>query len=442
MIPLEEAQEFVLSRCSPLESVELPISDALMSVTAERVAATEQVPAFDNTAMDGYAVRAADTHPAPSRLRVVGTLAAGESTDVPLESGQAIRIMTGAPIPPGSDAVVMVERTREIGGGARDGGGSGGDGGRADGGEGGGEGVDGGEGRAGSDGGEGGGDGDWVELEVSVPPGNHLRRAGEDLQPGQVLFEAGCILRPAHIGALAGLGLATVRVTKRARVGVMSTGDELVDVPGPLAPGQVRDANRCSLLSLVAVAGAEPVDLGLARDDADSIREMIRRGVETCDAVVTSGGVSMGTYDLVKMVLDEMGEMAWMQVAIRPAKPLAFGLVEGVPVFGLPGNTVSCMVSFELFARPALWKMMGRSDLDGQRVTAAASEPLRRRADGKVHFARVLWQYCEGRYEVRSAGGQGSHQLSAMAAANGLAVLPDGEGVDAGEQVELICLHS
>ena len=281
-----------------------------------------------------------------------------------------------------------------------------------------------------------------MELEVSVPPGNHLRRAGEDLQPGQVLFEAGCTLRPAHIGALAGLGLATVRVTKRARVGVMSTGDELVDVPGPLAPGQVRDANRSSLLSLVAVAGAEPVDLGLARDDAESIRAMIRRGVETCDAVVTSGGVSMGTYDLVKMVLDEMGEMAWMQVAIRPAKPLAFGLVEGVPVFGLPGNTVSCMVSFELFARPALWKMMGRSDLDGQRVKAVASEPLRRRADGKVHFARVLWRYCEGRYEVRSAGGQGSHQLSAMAAANGLAVLPDGEGVDAGEQVELICLHS
>ncbi len=423
MIPLEEAQEFVLSRCSPLESVELPISDALMLVTAERVAATEQVPAFDNTAMDGYAVRAADTHPAPSRLRVVGTLAAGETTDVPLESGQAIRIMTGAPMPPGSDAVVMVERTREVDGGVGEvvvGGGGGSRVGEVDGGVG----------------------GDWVELEVSVPPGNHLRRAGEDLQPGQVLFEAGCTLRPAHIGALAGLGLPTVRVTKRARVGVMSTGDELVDVPGPLAPGQVRDANRCSLLSLVAAAGAEPLDLGLARDDADSIRAMITRGVETCDAVVTSGGVSMGTYDLVKMVLDELGEMAWMQVAIRPAKPLAFGLVEGVPVFGLPGNTVSCMVSFELFARPALWKMMGRSDLDGQRVTAVASEPLRRRADGKVHFARVLWQYCEGRYEVRSAGGQGSHQLSAMAAANGLAVLPDGDGVDAGEQVELICLHS
>ena len=142
------------------------------------------------------------------------------------------------------------------------------------------------------------------------------------------------------------------------------------------------------------------------------------------------------------MVLDEMGEMAWMQVAIRPAKPLAFGLVGGVPVFGLPGNTVSCMVSFELFARPALQKMMGRSDLGRQRVRAVASEPLRRRTDGKVHFARVIWRYREGRYEVRSAGGQGSHQLSAMAAANGLAVLPDGEGADAGEQVELILLHS
>lgn len=400
LIPLSEAREFVLSRCSVLEAAVLPISQALSLVTAEQVAATEQVPAFDNTAMDGYAVRAADTSPAPARLQVVGTLAAGETPRLTLRRGQAMRIMTGAPIPSGSDAVVMVERTREIDGGNR------------------------------------------VELEVSVPAGNHLRRAGEDLQPGQVLFDAGCVLRPAHLGALAALGLPAVKVIPRARVGVMSTGDELMDGPGALAPGQIRDSNRYSLLGLVAEAGAEPVDLGLARDDAEDIRAMISGGVERCDAVVTSGGVSMGTYDLVKMVLDEMGEMAWMQVAIRPAKPLAFGLVGGVPVFGLPGNTVSCMVSFELFARPALRKMMGRSDLGRQRVRAVASEPLRRRADGKVHFARVIWRYREGRYEVRSAGGQGSHQLSAMAAANGLAVLPDGEGVDAGEQVELILLHS
>ena len=390
----------MLSRCSVLEAAVLPISQALSLVTAEQVVATEQVPAFDNTAMDGYAVRAADTSPAPARLQVVGTLAAGETPRLTLRRGQAMRIMTGAPIPPGSDAVVMVERTREIDGGNR------------------------------------------VELEVSVPAGNHLRRAGEDLQPGQVLFDAGCVLRPAHLGALAALGLPSVKVIPRARVGVMSTGDELMDGPGALAPGQIRDSNRYSLLGLVAEAGAEPVDLGLARDDAEDIRAMISGGVERCDAVVTSGGVSMGTYDLVKMVLDEMGEMAWMQVAIRPAKPLAFGLVGGVPVFGLPGNTVSCMVSFELFARPALRKMMGRSDLGKQRVRAVASEPLHRRADGKVHFARVIWRYREGRYEVRSAGGQGSHQLSAMAAANGLAVLPDGEGVDAGEQVELILLHS
>ena len=400
LIPLSEAREFVLSRCSVQQAAALPISQALSLVTAEQVAATEQVPAFDNTAMDGYAVRAADTSPAPARLQVVGTLAAGETPRLSLRRGQAMRIMTGAPIPPGSDAVVMVERTREIDGGNQ------------------------------------------VELEVSVPAGNHLRRAGEDLQPGQVLFDAGCVLRPAHLGALAALGLPAVKVIPRARVGVMSTGDELMEGPGALAPGQVRDSNRYSLLGLVAEAGGEPVDLGLARDDAEDIRAMISGGVERCDAVVTSGGVSMGTYDLVKMVLDEMGEMAWMQVAIRPAKPLAFGLVGGVPVFGLPGNTVSCMVSFELFARPALQKMMGRSDLGRQRVRAVASEPLRRRADGKVHFARVIWRYREGRYEVRSAGGQGSHQLSAMAAANGLAVLPDGEGADAGEQVELILLHS
>ncbi len=369
-----------------------------MLVSAERVAAAEQVPAFDNSAMDGYAVRAEDTSPAPARLRILGTLAAGDFPREALSAGGAMRIMTGAALPPGADAVVMVERTRESP------------------------------------------DGEWVTLDVSVPAGNHIRRAGEDMQPGQVVFESGCLLRPAHLGTLAGLGVATVSATRRARVGVMSTGDELVAGPAALAPGQIRDSNRLSLLSLVAESGAEPVDLGLARDDAEEIREMITRGSQTCDAVITSGGVSMGSFDLVKSVLDEMGAMSWMQVAIRPAKPLAFGLVDDVPVFGLPGNTVSCMVSFELFARPALMKMMGRQSLHRQRLAALACEPLRRWPDGKTHFARVVWRYVDGVYEVRSAGGQGSHQLSAMAAANGLAVLPDGDGVDTGEPVELICL--
>lgn len=399
MIPLAEAQQVVIDRCAPLPTVTLPLVEALGHVTAGAVSAAEAVPAFDNTAMDGYAVRAADTEAAPVTLEVVDTLAAGRAPDVAVGPGQAVRIMTGAPIPPGADAVIMVERTRTLDGGGR------------------------------------------MVAEVSVPAGNHVRRAGEDLEVGRVVFEPGEVLQPAHVGVLAGLGIHAISVVRRPRVGVVSTGDELVDGSAPLALGQVRDSNRYSLLSLVREAGLEGVDLGLVRDDPEAIRATIARGAETCDAVLTSGGVSMGDYDCVKVVLDEMGEMSWMQVAIKPAKPFAFGLVGGTPVFGLPGNTVSSMVSFELLARPALRRMMGHGQLHRPRVQATAASPLRRRPDGKIHFARVVWSYHEGRYEVRSAGGQGSHQLSSLAAANGLAVLPDGHSAEAGDAVELIRLH-
>ena len=399
MIPLAEAQQVVIDRCGSLPTVRLPLVDALGHVTAGAVVATEAVPAFDNTAMDGYAVRSADTAAAPVTLDVVDTLAAGAVPTVSIGAGQAIRIMTGAPIPPGADAVIMVERTRSLDGGDR------------------------------------------VLAESSVPVGNHVRTAGEDLTVGKVVFEPGAVLQPAHLGVLAGLGIHEVDVVRRPRVGVMSTGDELVDTSEPLSLGQVRDSNRYSLLSLVNQAGLKGVDLGMVRDDPELIRATITRGVETCDAVLTSGGVSMGDYDCVKVVLDEMGEMSWMQVAIKPAKPFAFGMVRGTPVFGLPGNTVSSMVSFELLARPALRRMMGYRELHRPRVHATASAPLRRRPDGKIHFARVVWDYGDGGYEVCSAGGQGSHQLSSLAAANGLAVLPDGHGATEGDVVELIRLH-
>ena len=334
MIPLAEAQQVVIDRCAPLPTVELPLVDALGHVTAAAVTAAEAVPAFDNTAMDGYAVRAGDTAAAPATLDVVGTLAAGRAPDVGVGPGEAVRIMTGAPIPPGADAVIMVERTRALDGGGQ------------------------------------------VVAEVSVPVGNHIRRAGEDLEVGRVVFEPGEVLQPAHVGVLAGLGIHALNVVRRPRVGVISTGDELVDGPEPLALGQVRDSNRYSLLSLVCEAGLEGVDLGLVRDDPEVIRSTIAHGAATCDAVLTSGGVSMGDYDCVKVVLDEMGEMSWMQVAIKPAKPFAFGLVGGTPVFGLPGNTVSSMVSFELLARPALRRMMGHTQLHRPRVPGDRHRPV------------------------------------------------------------------
>ena len=401
MIPLTEAQERVLAGCGILDEVTVAVGDAQGLVTTETVVAPELVPPFDNTAMDGFAVRSADVADAPVTLAVAGTIAAGVPPDITVGAGQATRIMTGAVIPPGADAVVMVELTETSADGAE------------------------------------------VTVAQSVPVGNHIRRAGEDLTVGQTVFGPGEVLTPGHLGVLTSLGMYQVRVRPKARVGVMSTGDELVEGPQPLERGQIRDSNRHTLLALLAEAGCDPVDLGSMADDEEEISAGLRAGVEKCDALLTSGGVSMGEYDYVKKVLDEIGDMSWMQVAIKPAKPLAFGLVEGVPVFGLPGNPVSSMVSFELFARPGLRKMMGHppGSQHRQPVMGRVAERLGRRPDGKTHFARVRVDYADGEFLARSAGGQGSHQLSAMAAADALAVLPDGDGLDEGDPVSLLILR-
>ena len=406
MIGLAEARAYVLDGCAPLADAEVALADALGCVAAEGVVVAEPVPPFANTAMDGYAVRAADTAGAPCELDVVGLIAAGSAGDLTVGPGQAARIMTGAPMPPGADAVVMVERTEALA------------------------------------------DGDRVRIEVAVAPGTAVRPAGDDLQPGDPVVEPGQVLTPAHLGLLATAGRSAVRVVRRPRVGVLSTGDELVDGDAPLGPGQIRDSNRPTLLALVRQAGFEAVDLGTAADDEAAITAAIEGAAARCDALVTSGGVSMGDLDYVKVVLDRIGDMRWMQVAIKPAKPLAFGTVPRpggggrVPVFGLPGNPVSSAVSFELFARPGLRKLAGRAgdDLVRPAVRAVAGEALRRSPDGKVHFVRVATVIEDGRYVVRSAGGQGSHQLTALAAADALAVLPDGEGVAPGGEVEVLLL--
>jgi molybdenum cofactor synthesis domain-containing protein len=280
-----------------------------------------------------------------------------------------------------------------------------------------------------------------VRIEAMVEPGLHLRLPGEDVGVGDVVLHAGDVITPGHLGVLATLGIPDVAVVRRPRIGVLSTGDELVEGGGALLPGQIRDSNRGTLLALVAATGARAIDLGLVPDEADQITSAILRGISTCDAVLSSGGVSMGDVDLVKEVLDLLGEMRWMQVAIKPAKPFAFGMVDGIPVFGLPGNPVSSMVSFEVFARPAIRRLAGHPEdrLDRPRVAAVAPDGLERSPDGKIHFARVVVSIAEGgRLEARSAGGQGSHQLSAMASANGLALLPDGDGVKPGGRVHVL----
>jgi molybdenum cofactor synthesis domain-containing protein len=349
--------------------------------------------------MDGFAVRAADTVGAtkesPISLPVVGTIAAGSVAERPLAPGEAMRIMTGAPLPDGADAIIMVELTKP----------------------------------AGFD----------VDLLAEVPVGNHIRNAGDDIAAGAEILHPGTILSPGHLGVLASLGREVVQVYRRPRVGIMSTGDELVEGPEPLKPGQIRDSNRIILLSMAAEAGFEPVDLGLIPDDEAKIEQALLHGVSTCDAVITSGGVSMGDFDYVKAVLTRIGEFSWMQVAIKPAKPLVFGLLDDVPVFGLPGNPVSSMVSFELFARPGLRRMMGRLDAERPRIRAVLDEPIKRSPDGKTHFSRVFLSDDEaGGKRARLSGGQGSHQLTAMATANGLAVVPNGDGFEAGATVDVI----
>jgi molybdopterin molybdotransferase len=398
VIPVEEARRVILAACHELAAVSLPLGDALGCVTAAPVVAGHDVPSFANSAMDGFAVRAADTRGAPVTLRVVGTAAAGAAPGVAVGPGEAVRTMTGAVVAPGADAIVMVERTSP-----------------------------------GADG--------TVVVGVPAAVGDHIRGPGEDLRAGQILFEPGTELGPGHVGVLASVGAGRVDVIPPARVGVLSTGDELTSAPGALRPGQIRDSNRPMLLALVARAGCIPVDLGTAPDDEDAITAAIRRGVADCDAILTSGGVSVGDFDYVKTVLDRLGDMHWWQVAVRPAKPLAFGTVQGTPVFGLPGNPVSALVSFELFARPALRKMTGHRRLLRPEVTAVADEALKRSPDGKLHLVRVVGTTeDDGRLHVRSSGGQGSHLLRAMALANALALLPDGDGVAEGGSVKVMVL--
>ena len=400
MTPLEEVRELVLSHCSPRSVVEVSRRVAAGLVLAADVVATEPVPPFANTAVDGYALIAADTASGSAELRVIGEVAAGAVSSVAVTPGTAIRIMTGAPIPEGCDAVVMVEDTERLGDTA-------------------------------------------VRVNRVVDLGAAIRDAGSDVAVGATVFTAGTRITPMVEGVLASINANAVKVYSRVTVGVISTGDELVEDGSPLQPGQIRESNRPMLLRIIEEAGARAVDLGIVRDDEAKLEQALRDAVDVagCDVLVTSGGVSMGDYDVVKAVLGRIANMNWFQIAMKPAKPFAFGTLTNsrgvnVPIFGLPGNPVSSLMSFELIARPAIRTMMGMGDAFRPRVRAIVDEDVKRNPDGKIHFDRVhaTWG-ADGRVHVVRTGAQGSHQLASTSAANAIMAVPDGNGVKAGDEV-------
>jgi molybdopterin molybdotransferase len=404
MIPLQEAQQFVLDLCHPLPPKTLPLEDSLGLVASDTVHAVEQVPPFANSSMDGYAVRAIDTAGAPVSLTVIGSIMAGHPIDDIVDAGQAARIMTGAPLPMGADAVCMLEES------------------------------------------DTGTDGNTVTIHRQLQPGDFVRQPGLDVAVGDAIVVGGTVLTPAYLGLLANQGETRVLVHPRPRIGVLSTGDELFSGDGRLPPGKIRDANRHTLLALGRREGWNCVDLGIVGDDENALVEVLTQGATTCDAIVTSGGVSVGDLDLVRVVLEKMsaGKMRWMQVAIRPAKPFAFGVLgdSDTPVFGLPGNPVSAMVSFELFVRPALRLMGGHRDLHRPVICASTEGDLNRSPDGKLHLLRGVVSLAQGGgFRVRTNDGQESHQLKSMAEANALILLPDGTGARCGESVDVLLLE-
>ena len=397
MIARIDAQNTVLGAVARLEAIEVDREDAYRCVLAADVVSPEDVPPFANSAVDGYAVTLADMANGTAELVVSGTIAAGDAPEPEVTPGHAVRIMTGAPVPVGAEAIVMVEDSQRIGD-------------------------------------------DRVKLTAKVEPNQAIRPAGDDVKRGDTVFRVGDEVNAAVLGMLASMNVATVTVTRRPTVAVLSTGDELVDDGSELGPGQIRESNKTMLVRLVAEAGCDVVDYGIVRDDEAELEEVLRHASQHCDAIVTSGGVSMGDYDVVKAVLGRIADMHWMQIAIKPAKPFAFGKLNGTPIFGLPGNPVSSFVSFELFARPALRKMSGHTLPERLVVNVTAAAPFKRKPDGKEHFARAIVSANNGSLGAVPVGAQGSHQLAATALANALVILPDGNSVEPGDTVHALLL--
>lgn len=421
MISVEEALEKILQEVDILGEETVPLLDSLGQVLAEDVTSGINVPSLDNSAMDGYAVRSEDTRQAgvesPVILHIIDTVMAGAISRLEVAPGTAIRIMTGAPVPKGADSVVPFEDTDE-------------------------------ETRRKAAAGK-----PLTEVGVlgKIIPGDNIRKAGEDIARGAIILRKGTVIRPAEIGLLASLGNRRVKVIRRPVVGVLATGNELVDINQPLSAlseGKLYDSNTYSIASLVKRYGGIPRILGIALDREDSLVTKLHQGLDA-DMVLTIGGVSMGDYDMVKDILASEGEMVFWKVRVKPGKPLAFGMLRGagkkgtarnIPHLGLPGNPVSCMVSFELFVRPALLKMMGRTSYAKPIIEAVMEETVRN-TGGRRLYDRAIVAKRDGRYFVRLTGPQGSGILTSMSRANGLVMIhEDRKEVKKGEVVPVMML--
>jgi molybdopterin molybdotransferase len=390
---VEEALDAILAdvRLTGVESVSLDRCVGRVPATFTFAAAGD-VPPFDNSAMDGFAVRSAD---APGRLRVTGEVAAGASEQLQVGGGEAVRIMTGAPMPAGADAVVPIEDARETG--------------------------------------------DEVEV-PEVAPGTYVRKAGHDTRAGESVAMASEPLGPAGVAVLASLGLGTVEVRRRPRVAILSTGDELRPPGAELARGQIHDANGPSLAAAVEEAGGEALILPRVGDDAAAIEVEVRAATREADLLVVSGGVSVGRHDHVRNVIERIGRLDLWRIRVQPGKPLAFGTVDGLPILGLPGNPVSALITFELFARPLLRRMLGLTGSGRLTLPAVAAERMTKDPHRRAYLRVIVTRGTNG-LEARSAGGQASSQLRPLAAANGLLIVPEGEpAAEVGETYDALLL--
>jgi molybdopterin molybdotransferase len=386
MISVEEALERILAEITPLSTIRVPLPESLGHILAEDVISQEDIPPFANSAMDGFALLSHDSQPRDGqspRLRITGAVAAGYVADHPVEPGTAMRIMTGAPVPPGADTVIQVELTRSN--------------------------------RPESE---------WVEIMQEVAPGNNIRPAGEDMRSGQTVLLRGTEIGPWEIGVLATLGWTDVPVIRRPRVAILGTGDEVVDVHEPLRPGKIRNSNSYLLEAAVRKAGAEPQRLGVARDTVESLREKFSQAIQ-CDLIITSGGVSVGEFDLVKNIMTEQGEIHFWRINMRPGKPVAFGHIGTIPLLGLPGNPVSAAVTFELFGRPVIRKMLGHAHLLHPQADVVVEDGVSERVMRR-HYVRAHVERRDGRLIAHTTGNQGSNIMTSLLNANALLIVPEG----------------